>query len=651
MMRPFLGEQAVMRTLLGTMLGGVTVMLLAGCGGAPGEREFNAGVKEYERGNFVRAKSHFEKSIHQPDGATDAVAWNYLGCSAWRLHQLTDARDAFEASLRLEAGYTAAQYNLAALNAAGGNISQAIALLLQVGAREPARTEPLEMMGQIYLNRQTWLEARHVLLEALTRTPHAPRVLTRLALAELGTGDSRRAVALLNQALDDDAKYPPALFNLAIIYQQFYHDKIQAAVLLRRFLEAAPQDENAALARQLLADLGAPSAPPAVAPTSSVRSLLHVVTRRAAPTVTVARTETVAPRTVESIAQEAVAEAEHGRTPQAMILFLEAAGRAEREQNSATQEKVLTLAAQHCFDQARIHAALGRFQLDHGRTTAALKAFKQALVLDPKLVPAHLGLADAAARTGEYDAALVALKAAVQYDPQNADALWQLAQLYDRALGSTEHAATSYRQFARLFTGDPRVLKAQERLAALEPGTARRQLPATKTEKRVVAQETAPAAVAANPLAAVQAYNRAREFQQRQEWDSAIGYYRRAIANNPGMATAWFNLGVVNATKGDAAGARDAYEHAVKVQPDMIAARYNLALLLREAHERAAAVAQLREILRQQPDAAAAYYVLGYIHADDPLSTEQAKSAYRKFLELAPNDPNAANVRDWLTRH
>jgi predicted TPR repeat methyltransferase len=83
----------------------------------------------------------------------------------------------------------------------------------------------------------------------------------------------------------------------------------------------------------------------------------------------------------------------------------------------------------------------------------------------------------------------------------------------------------------------------------------------------------------------------------------------------------------------------------------MIAARYNLALLLSEARDRPAAAAQLREILRLQPNAAAAYYVLGYLHTDDPLATEQAKAAYRKFLELAPNDPNAASVRDWLNRH
>ena len=651
-----------MRNILWVILGGVGLLFLAGCGGAPGERDFQAGVREYERGNFARAMSRFEKVVHQPGNETNAVAWNYLGCAAWRLHQLPAARAAFEASLHADPAYAAAQFNLAALQAAGGNASAAVGLLLQAAGRESARSEPLELLGQIYLDRQAWPEARRVLSEAAQRIPDSPAILTRLALVEVGGGDVRRAVTLLNQALDRDAKYAPALFNLAMLYRQPYNDKVQSTALLRRFLEAAPQDEHAGLARQLLADVGAPAPTPTpAAPTSAVRTLLHVISRSTAPTTTPAHAETVAPAGVEGLLQQAVAEAEGGRAAKAAALFLEAAGRAEREQNKTAQEKALTLAVKHCFDQARIHAAYGRFLLDRGRTDAALKSFKQALLLDERLVPAQLGLAEAASRTGEYDAALVALKSAVQSDPQNADALWQLAQLYDRALGATDRAASSYRQFVRLFPGDPRVLTAQERMNALEPAAGRTRgiaertpLPAAsvvaKSEKRPL-QEAPPAAIAVNPQAAVQAYNRARTYQAQQDWESAVTYYKRALENNPGMANAWFNLGLVYAAKSDSTSARDAYEHAVKVQPDMVAARYNLALLLLAAKDRTSAIVQLREILRQQPNNAAAYYVLGYVHAEDPLSTEQAKVAYRKFLELAPTDANAANVRDWLSRH
>jgi tetratricopeptide (TPR) repeat protein len=647
-----------MRKLFWLLIGGACAVWLAGCGGAPGERDFKAGVREYEHGNFARALTHFDKVVQQAGGAGNAAAWNYLGCAAWQLRQLPVAREAFEASLRAAPDYAAAQYNLAALQAAGGNASAAVGLLLSVATREAARTEPLELLGQIYLERQAWAEARRALIEAAQRTPDTPRILTRLALAELGAGDERTAMALLNRALDRDGRYAPALFNLALVHQQKLDDRVQAAVLLRRYVEVEPQGAQADYARQLLADLGGVFTPP-IAPTTGVRTVV-----RPAPTSTPVRIDVPPVRTVEAIIQEATAEAERGRVPQAVNLFLEAASRAEREQNPAAQEKALTQGAKLCFDQVRLHAALGRYQLNRGRTEAALKSFKQAIVLDGKFVPAHLGLAEAAGRTGEYDVALVALKNAVQVDPLNADAQWQLAQLYDQGLKSAERAAASYRQFLKQFPGDARVVKAQERLAALGtsairggtttgPTTVAPKEPprAKKAAKAAPPVETPPVPVAANPQAAVQAYNRARQYQAQQDWESAITYYKRALENNAGMANAWFNLGLVYAAKSDNTSARSAYEHALKVQPDMGAARYNLALLLLGARKRDEALTHLREMVRQQPDNAAAYYVLGYVLADDPLATQQAKQAYTKFLELAPSDPNAANVRDWLARH
>ena len=48
-------------------------LILAACTAAPGEREFKAGLREYKRGQYVRAKAFFEKSI-QARPASDANA-------------------------------------------------------------------------------------------------------------------------------------------------------------------------------------------------------------------------------------------------------------------------------------------------------------------------------------------------------------------------------------------------------------------------------------------------------------------------------------------------------------------------------------------------------------------------------------------------
>jgi hypothetical protein len=39
------------------------------------------------------------------------------------------------------------------------------------------------------------------------------------------------------------------------------------------------------------------------------------------------------------------------------------------------------------------------------------------------------------------------------------------------------------------------------------------------------------------------------------------------------------------------------------------------------------------------------------LYADDPAAVELAKEQYKAFLELAPNDPAAPVVRNWVAAH
>ncbi len=368
---------------------------------------------------------------------------------------------------------------------------------------------------------------------------------------------------------------------------------------------------------------------------------------------------------------EARAEAGKGRVENAVNLYLEAAGRAERVKDYALQEKVLREAVRVCMDQAKAYYALGRFQVGRKQNEAAVRSFKQAITLEPKFALAHLGLAEAALQTGEYDAALVSIKKAVELEPTNPDALWSQASLYDVQMGVADKAAQSYRQFERLFPGDPRLLKAQERLKALEPERAPAPKPAVVAPKpapppaSVAAaparkpETTAPPArrleikrpLVRNTQTAIQAYNRGTSYQRQEDWDRAIYYYTRAVENDDTFATAFFNLGAVYWARGEYDFAKDAYVRALDLMPDMIAARYNLALIHRELRERAAAIEQLNALIGAHPDHAPAYYALGLIYGEDAATTELAKRNYRKFLALAPTDPSVPIVQNWISRH
>ena len=668
----------------------VLVVLLVGlpfgCGGRPGEREFRNGVKEIDRGNYVRGITLLEKSITKRPGSDDnAIAYNLLGVACWKLGQVQRATEAFEYSRRLAPALFEPTYNLASLLFDGGDIERAATLLEEAAVLDTQDPRALELLGQIHAQKGEWQEARRVLFGAFARSPKSPRVLTALGVIESRTGGADKAIFYLTQALDKNPSYAPAIFNLAVLYQREVKDKEQAVTYYRRFLEAPGLDpDHVEQAMQALEELGAGQPKPTPAPEP-------VPAQPAAPSAPVAAVVTPAPqpaapaarppaepavRTAETLLKEAADEAGRGKAQAALNLCLEAAARAERSKDEALQEKALREAVRLCFDQARAHYALGRFLFGRGDVEAASKAYKQAMVLDPKFALAYIGLAESAVKTGEMDAALVAIKQATQLEPNNPDVWWTQATLYEQ-LKLTEKAVQAYRDFEKRFPGDARVLKAGERVRKLEPPLApapvvappRAAVPANSTAPAAIPPVTqisapprAPASASGRKLsirkplfrntsAAVEAYNRGVVYQQREDWDRAIYYYTRAVENDDAFATAFFNLGAVYWSRGDLDLARDAYAHAVELRPDMVAARYNLALVLRERKERAAALDQFNALLKLNPGYAPAHYALGMIYAEDAGTLAQARRHYQEFLKLAPADPSAPTVKGWLETH
>jgi tetratricopeptide (TPR) repeat protein len=658
---------------IAAILGGLILGEGLGCGGGPGERKFQNGIREYERGSYVRAKTLFEKSINErPGSGANAAAYNYLGLAEWKLGQLQRAIDAFEYSRRLNPALVEPTYNLAAILYESGDLSRVTILLDEAALADPSDSRALEFLGSIYTRAGKWQEARRVLFGALARSPQSPRVLTALAMAEIHASGADKAIFYLMQALEKKTDYAPALFNLGVIYWQDMKDKAQAAAYFKKYIEVEGSNPHADYARRAVEDMTAVPTP--LAATDVVSTVAVPYVER--PVVPTSKMEAQpasgvelpsapppsAARILDNLLKSAKTEIEKGNVQTALNLCLEAAGKAERAGDVTLQENTLRGCVQLCFDQPRAHYALGRFLSDHGQYDAALKAFKQAIVLDPKFTMAQLALADAAVKTDEIDAALVAIKQAIQLEPNNPDTFWSLAVLYDQELQNSDKVAQAYRQFADRFPGDPRVIKAQERLTALAPPPvrhappARPVAPAPAPAPRPTAQPPAGAlrlkpTVVRNTHAAVQAYNRGTLYQQQEDLDRAIYYYTRAVENDDTFATAFFNLGSVYWAKGEYATAKEAYLRAVRIQPNMIAARYNLALIGRELKEKSDALEQLHLLLKDHADYAPGHYLLGMLYADDPATVGLAKDQYKAFLELAPNDPAAPVVRNWIATH
>jgi tetratricopeptide (TPR) repeat protein len=657
------------------------------CSKAPGEQDFDRGIYELKRGNHVRAKALLEKAItKRPGSEQNALAYNYLGIAAWNLGQYQAAQEAFEDCRRLSPTLMEPVYNLGVLLAASGDPARAAKLFEEASRMDERDTRALEQLGRLYADRRQWVEARRSLYAALDRAPQSARILTAIALVDLQDSGPQKAIESLVLALDKNSRYAPALFNLGVIYDNWLSDRSHARSYFKRLLSAAPKGPQADHARQVLerGDKAPPDAPPAPDVVPPVEPVPPPAPVTVAP---IATPSAPAPRpgSADDVIRQATQRAEKGDMTGALNLLLEAAAQAARERRAGDQEQLLRTAAKVCFDETGAHAALGQWLLENGKAEAALRSFKQAVVLDRSYLPGHLGMARAALKTGEYDAAVVGFNSALKIDPRNADALWELAQLLDQQLKMKEKASLTYRDFELRFPKDPRSLQAAERARALAPPVtapvvsappratplarpaatvsappAPSQRPAAPVVVRAPASSTPPrparqlqfrAPAARNTQAAVLAFNQGAQYQQKGNWDQAIAYYIRALENDDKLTSAYYNLGLAYTTKGDGELAKDAYLRALQVQPDLVSARYNLALLYYQGRDTPAALALLQEVVSAKPDYAAAHYTLGLIYGENPVTISPAKEAYQRFLQLAPNDPSAAVVRQWLVSH
>ena len=131
-------------------------------------------------------------------------------------------------------------------------------------------------------------------------------------------------------------------------------------------------------------------------------------------------------------------------------------------------------------------------------------------------------------------------------------------------------------------------------------------------------------------------------------WDDALACFRFATEQDEERVDAWFGMGVAYGKLDESRWARYAYSQAISRQPGQLAARYNLALLYQAEHERGKALDQAREMLAEEPKGADGLYLLGYIYSGDPLTSNEARQAFLRFLELAPHDARAGWVRGWL---
>jgi tetratricopeptide (TPR) repeat protein len=147
--------------------------------------------------------------------------------------------------------------------------------------------------------------------------------------------------------------------------------------------------------------------------------------------------------------------------------------------------------------------------------------------------------------------------------------------------------------------------------------------------------------------AAEKAFVEGSRAQQARQLSEAAAAYRRATQSDPAYYEAYYNLGVVSVQAGSLPQALAAYEAALAIQPDSHDARFNFALALKQANYPIDAANELEKVLARTPNDVSAHFALGNLYAQQLRQTAKAREHYQKVLELNPNFPQAAVIRDW----
>lgn len=92
--------------------------------------------------------------------------------------------------------------------------------------------------------------------------------------------------------------------------------------------------------------------------------------------------------------------------------------------------------------------------------------------------------------------------------------------------------------------------------------------------------------------------------QSRGKDVAAESYYRSALETAPRMAVALYNLGIIRAKAGDLNGALDLYQRAVAAAPNNVGAHLNLGLLLQQLGRKAEGDAEIARAIELDPSVA-----------------------------------------------
>ncbi len=296
---------------------------------------------------------------------------------------------------------------------------------------------------------------------------------------------------------------------------------------------------------------------------------------------------------------------------------------------------------------------LAHVEAIRGRWPEADRALQEARRRDPRSPRVLAALAVVRLYTGSPEEALSLCREALAIAPNYSVALYNMAIIQRDELKRPAEARQTFQRYLAVAGADPRAENVRLALRTTAenvsppprgPSATRGQPPPSETPSG----SPPPPISAENVRRATDEYNRAVREQQAGRWAEAAAGYEKALALNPGLSSAFYNLGLTRRAMGEPVKARDALRKAVELEPGMVNARYMMGVLAYELNEPREAVQIFSHLLQEQPDHADAHLALGRVLASNPGQIAAARRHFERYLALAPRGAAANEVRRWL---
>jgi tetratricopeptide (TPR) repeat protein len=251
--------------------------------------------------------------------------------------------------------------------------------------------------------------------------------------------------------------------------------------------------------------------------------------------------------------------------------------------------------------ESRTYQSLGALQQAKGDMKSAEATFRKAVELDPKSVPARLGLANFFWSARRSDEAEQELKRAAELDPKSVQINRLLARFYLltgrvaqaepylKAMAETTNDWRQWMLLADYYSVNNREAEATARLEAIAKeakdkdaySEAQSKLAAIKYAggQQALAHQMIDEVLKRDPNSVTGLLVGARFLISEKKYDEALGLAQKAAAADPRSAAAQYTMGTIYMAKSDADGAMKAFNQVLQINPQAAAAQVELARL------------------------------------------------------------------------